>query len=345
MFLFANPVFLIVLPPLLFAAGWFVYARRVRKGVIFSAFVSLPKAKPTWRRLVLNAMPAFYLAGLALLILALARPQTRFDRSSRRANAIAIQMAVDVSGSMEALDFSTKDKLKTRLDMVKETFAEFVRHRPDDILGIVTFGGYATSRVPLTLDHSALLHVLQGVEIPRPSLDSAGRPTNSEELLTAIGDGLATALARIEKTHVKSRIIVLLSDGESNTGVIKPLDAARAAKTLGVKIYTIGVGSTGLAPFLTRDAWGRQTIARGEVRLDEDLLRNIAETTGGLYFNVRDPGGMQKALREIDKLERTEVRREIYCQYHEFFPWFLAPGFVLIALAVFFNVLLGRKVI
>ena len=274
-------------------------------------------------------------------MIALARPQTMFDRSSRRSDVIALQMVVDVSGSMEALDFSTPTQYKTRLDMVKETFAEFVKHRPDDLIGLVTFGGFAVSRVPLTLDHAALLHVLKGVEIPRPSLDAAGRPTSQEELLTAIGDGLATALARIEKASVTSRVVVLLSDGESNTGIVKPADAARAAKALGVKIYTIGVGSTGLAPFRMRDAWGRQVIQRGSAGF---ALLNLKET-GGLYFNVRDPKGMQNALREIDRLERTEVRREVFRQYHEFYPWFLTSGFVLLAAAVFLNVALGRKVI
>lgn len=345
MFRFAHPFFLPILLLFLLGAVYFVCLRRTRRGVVFSAFVNLPPKRSTWRKLLLDVLPLMYLAGLALCVVAMARPQALFDRSARRADAIAIQMVVDVSGSMEALDFSTRDVLKTRLDMVKETFADFVQQRPDDLLGLVTFGGYATSRVPLTLDHEMLLHVLKGVAIPRPSLDAAGQLTSSEELLTAIGDGLATALARVEKAPVASRVIVLLSDGESNAGIIKPGDAARAAKALGVKIYTIGVGSTGLVPFMVRDAWGRQTIRRGEVALDEAQLKEIAETTGGLYFNVLDSSGMQKAMRAINQLERTEVRREVYRQYREYYAWFLGGGLLLIALAVFLNVLLGRKVI
>jgi Ca-activated chloride channel family protein len=183
------------------------------------------------------------------------------------------------------------------------------------------------------------------VETPRPALDSQGKVANQEELLTAIGDALATACARLEKMEIKSKVIVLLSDGESNTGIIKPDDAIKAAKALGVKVYTIGVGSNGRAPFLTQDIFGRKAIQYAEVRIDEDLLRRIAETTKGQYFNVRDPKGLAKALAEIDKLEKTAVNRKNYNQYNEWYLHFLAPGLILLIMAISLNMLSFKEIV
>jgi len=284
-----------------------------------------------------------------LAIIALARPQTVFSRTRHSVDVIAIQMVVDVSGSMEALDMSIRTpagvKYRTRLDAVKETFARFVEERPDDLIGLVTFGGYATTRCPLTTDHSALLHVLKGVQIPKPAQDKDGRVINQEELLTAIGDALATACARMEHAEPKSKIIVLLSDGESNTGIIKPGEALEAAKKLDIKAYTIGVGSSDRAPFRGRDIFGRETIQYAHVSLDEKLLRKIADRTGGQYFNVRDPNGLKRAMDDINALEKTRVERDVYNQYNELFLWFLAPAVGLIVLATSFNMLVTRKIV
>lgn len=322
-----------------------VYARRVKHGAVFAPTRRLPAAARSWRRTLRLALPAFYLAGLVLAIIALARPQTVFSRTAVNANAIAIQMAVDISGSMQALDFSTAGKSRTRLDVVKETFADFIRRRPDDLIGLVTFGGFAVCRVPLTIDHGVLLHSLKGVETPRVRLDDEGNAANREELLTAIGDALATACARLEQAEIKSKIVVLLSDGESNTGAIKPDEAIEAARALGIKVYTIGVGSTGRAPFLTQDIFGRKTVGYAEVSMDEELLRRIAGKTNGRYFNVRDPKGLAKALQEIDKLEKTAVRREIYNQYDEWYLRFLAPGLAMLVLAASLNMFWFREII
>lgn len=344
MFHLANPFYLLLLMPLALAA-WAVLARRRRKAILFAATARVPPATLTWRTAAVVVAPVLFLAGIGLAIIGLARPQTVFSKTARQADAIAIQMVVDVSGSMEALDFSTRNAIRTRLDVVKETFDAFLDKRPDDLIGLVTFGGYATSRVPLTIDHGALAHALKGVEIPKPTLDAKGQLANQEELMTAIGDALATACARLEKSEVKSKIIVLLSDGESNTGMIKPDEAAKAAKALGLKVYTIGVGSNGQAPFMARDVFGRNVIQHAEVRIDEDLLRRIAEKTGGQYFNVRDPKGLTRALSDIDKLEKTSIRQEIYNQYTELFPRFLFPGLLALFLATSLNMAARREII
>lgn len=339
-----SPVYLLLFLPLA-AAAWFVTRRRVKQALLYAPFHRLPAKRTTWRTRLRPLAPLLYLAGIALTILALARPQTIFSRSVRKSDAIAIQMVVDCSGSMQALDFSTRDRQRTRLDVVKETFGQFVKQRPGDLIGLITFGGYASSRAPLTLDHDALLHSLQGVDTAREQFSKEGQLLNQEEMLTAIGDALATGCARLEKAEVKSRIMVLLSDGESNTGIIKPEDAAKAAKTMGIKVYTIGIGTTGQAPFLARDMFGRQAIATAYVRLDEELLQNLATTTGGKYFNVTDSKGLAQTMDEIGKLEKTTINTELFNKYDEHFLTFLLPGLALLCLGAAVNTWLGRCIL
>ena len=239
MFRFAQPAYFLLLIPLA-AAAWLVYRRHIRQGMIFSLASRLPASGTTWRTIAARILPAFSLLGIALSIAALARPQTVFSKTRRTADVIAIEMVVDASGTMDALDMSerlaTGDvKERTRLDAVKEAFATFIGKRPDDLIGLITFGGFATSRAPLTADHQALLHILKGVQVIKTGLDSDGQMVNQEETLTAIGDALATACGRLERAGAKSRIIVLLTDGLSNTGIIKPEDAMKAAKKLADK--------------------------------------------------------------------------------------------------------------
>lgn len=346
MFRFAHPYYFALLLPLA-GVAWLVYRKRVSAGLLFAPTHRIRRSH-TWRGVAAVLLPGLVLAGLLLTITALARPQKVFATTRDRSDSIAIEMVVDVSGSMEALDMSLRTatgvKVRTRLDAVKETFATFIEQRPDDLVGLVTFGGYATTRSPLTLDHRALLHVLKGVEIPKQSFDRQGQVVNREELLTAIGDALATACARLEDTEPTSRIIVLLSDGESNTGLIEPEEATRVAARMGVKIYTIGVGSTGMAPFRGRNAFGREQVYQAQVVLDEALLRRIAQQTGGRYFNVRDPQGLEKAMKEIDKLEKTAIERQTYRQYDEFFPRFLWPGLVFVLLGVGLNMAVAGRI-
>jgi Ca-activated chloride channel family protein len=345
MFRFADPVYFLLLIPLVLLAAW-LWRPRPSASLLFSAGARLPQNRTTWRTFLLPWSPVLFLLGLAGIVLALARPQSFLQRTLKNTEAIAIQMVVDCSGSMEALDFSTRDEMKSRLSVVKETFARFIGRRTGDLIGLITFAGYASTRAPLTLDHPALLHVLNGVEVPQGIFDGSGRIMNEEEMLTAIGDGLATACARLEKTpQVKSRIVVLLSDGESNTGLIKPPQSIQIAKALGVKVYTIGIGTTGQAPFKVRDAFGRTAVQYGQVRIDEDLLRRIAQETGGSYFNVQDPLGLDRALAAIDKLEKTTIDSTVFNQYRELMAPVLAASLFLLAVALGLQVALRGEVI
>lgn len=347
---FAWPYgFLLAIP--LGVAAWRMLRRGRRSGVKFAPVRRLPLRTAGWRARLANLTPFIFLAGAALLIVACARPRRPLNRESRNVDAIAIAMTVDVSGSMEALDLSptnvrSLDEAKTRLDVVKELFAKFVEARPDDLIGLITFGGYASSRMPLTADHDALLQVLKGVEVPAISFDANGNVIDPDETRTAIGDGLATALGRLKNADMKSRIVILLSDGVSNTGVVDPDEAAAAAAKLGVRVYTIGVGThSAHTPFRSKDMFGRVTVQYANMSFDESQLKSIAKKTGARYFGVRDAKGLKEALEEIDSLEKTTLDRTVYQRYREYFPPFLFAGALLVLAAVSLQMSASRRLV
>lgn len=337
-FRFATPwAFLLLLP--LLAAAWRMLRRPSRPAAIpFAPVRFLPRRTAGWRGTLARAVPFAFIAGAALLVVSAARPQTYFARESRSVDSIAIAMVVDVSGSMMALDLAKNPgaaDAPTRLDVVKEEFGTFIGKRPDDLITLVSFGGYASTRCPLTADHAAVMQYLKAVNVPGTTADDEGRQVSSEETLTAVGDGLTTACARLRESELKSKIVVLLSDGVSNTGLVTPERAAEIAKELGIKVYAIGVGSTtGYAPFRTRDAFGRSAVARGMVEFDEAELKGIASATGGRYYGVRDREGFEKVMEEIDALEKTHVERDVYNNYNERFAGPLLLGAVVLAAAV-----------
>ncbi|MBR0505242.1 MAG: VWA domain-containing protein [Kiritimatiellae bacterium] len=342
----AWPLCFLLFAPLALAA-WRMLRRGRHAGIKFAPVRRLPAKTAGWRARVANLSPWFFLAGAALLVVAAARPRTSLAHSSRSVDAIAIAMAVDVSGSMEALDFSPNMRMgRTRLDVVKDLFAKFVEARPDDLIGLVTFGGYASTRVPLTADHEMLRRVLEGVQVPSIAYDANGRPIDPEETLTAIGDGLATAIARVKDAEMKSKIVILLSDGVSNTGAVEPDAAAAAAAKLGIRVYTIGVGTrSSRTPFKVRDMAGRSVIRYADMSFDESQLKSIAAKTGARYFGVRDEDGLKAALEEIDSLEKTTLDRTVYQRWNEYFPWFLLPGAFLVLTAVSLQMAASRRLV
>lgn len=334
---FASPWFLAAVLPLAFAA-WRLLRRARRSGVRFSAVARVPSGAAGWRARVASTAPFVMIAALMLLTVAAARPRSPLAREKKSVDAIAIAMTVDVSGSMDALDLTPKgerfSRQTTRLAIVKKLFAEFVSKRPDDLIGLVTFGGYASTRSPLTADHDALLHVLKGVEIPPVALDAQGRPIAEDEQMTAIGDGLATAIARLKDAKPKSKVAILLSDGVSNAGAVEPAEAAEAASKLGIKVYAIGVGTKARnTPIIGRDFFGRQVVQYADMTFDEKQLKAIAKTTGGMYFAVNDRDSLEKALEEIDALETTRIEADAYDRWEEHFAFFLLSGALLLLLA------------
>jgi len=344
---FANPLMLLLFLPIAFAA-WRLLRRGRRSGIRFSAVGRLPARAAGWRAQVAALTPYFLLTGLSLLTFAAARPRTSLAHEKKSVDAIAIAMTVDVSGSMDALDLTPKgerfSRETTRLAVVKKLFAEFVEKRPDDLIGLVTFGGYASTRSPLTADHEALLNVLKGVEIPSIAVDAQGQAIARDEQMTAIGDGLATALARLKDAKPKTKIVILLSDGVSNTGAVEPDEAAAAAAKMGVKVYAIGVGTrSSRTPIFGRDFFGRATIQYADMTFDERQLRTIAKKTGGAYFPVNDRDSLEKALEEIDQLETTQLDADVYNRWAEHFVPFLLLGAVFVLVAVTFSMSATRR--
>ena len=344
---FANPWLMLLALPLAFVA-WRLLRRARRSGIRYPAISRLPAGAAGWRARVAGMTPYMMIAGLALMVVAAARPRTPLSHERKVVDAIAIVMTVDVSGSMEALDLTPEgmdpSRETTRLAVVKKLFAEFVAKRPDDLIGLVTFGGYASTRSPLTADHEALLNVLKGVEIPSIAVDAQGRQIGEGEQMTAVGDGLAVSVARLEEAKPKSKIVILLSDGVSNVGAVKPEEAAKAAAAMGVKVYAIGVGTNSRrTPIFTRDFFGRQVISYADMTFDEQQLKDIAATTGGMYFPVNDRDSLKLALDEIDQLETTRLDVDAYEHWSEHFAIFLLAGVLLVLAAVSLSMSAARR--
>ena len=340
---FQDPLWLLLLIPLL-GLGLLAIRRQQRVAVLYSDVSILGSLPVTLALRVKRLLPQVRILGMALVVIALARPQHGREEFRVRAEGVAIQMCIDRSGSMRAMDFRLDGKQVNRLEAVKRVFRDFVAGngrlpgRPDDLIGLIAFGGYADAKCPLTLDHGALLQVLDSVEIPRPIFDSRGNLLNQslfeEDLQTAIGDAVTLAVDRLKDVKAKSKVVILLSDGEQTAGVIDPPEAAETAKTFGIKIYSVGIGSTGWAPMPMEDRFGRTVLQRQPVRLDEETLELLAETTEGRYFNAEDTEALEKVYAEIDKLEKTLSEGRLYTEYRELYQYAMFPGLGLILLEI-----------
>lgn len=304
----------------------FLLARRAPGRVQFSSFRLLPGHAGSWRTRsswIPDALLA--LAAIALAV-ALAGPRIGEHYSRIEREGIAIMMVVDTSGSMAALDLSTDDRERTRLEAVQDVFEQFVLGgaglpgRPDDAIGVVSFARYADTACPLTLDHTNVTAVARGLEIV------TARPEDG----TAIGDALGLAVERLRESPARSRIALLLTDGVNNAGLESPNAAAELARTQNVKVYTIGAGTNGLAPMRVRDPFsGREILRSVQVEVDEATLEEIAKRTGGQYFRATDAAGLEEVYREIDRLERTKITEERSRQYREYFSLPLLLGLAL----------------
>ena len=250
----------------------------------------------------------------ALLIVGLARPQWGQGKSEVQASGVDIMLAVDVSGSMEALDFKLDGQPANRLDVVKSVVAKFVEARPNDRIGLVAFAGGPYLVSPLTLDHDWLKQNLERLQI---GLVEDG---------TAIGSALATSVNRLRDQPSKSKIVVLLTDGQNNAGKVLPATAAEAAKAMGVKVYTIGAGSQGEAPMPVKDQFGRRQVVMAKVDVDEDVLKKIADETGGKFFRATDTDSLKSIYREIDRMEKTTQTVKKFETYRELFTLAVIPA-------------------
>ncbi len=261
-----------------------------------------------------RALSALRLAAIALGLVAWARPQEGQSREESLTPVTDILLVLDISDSMRSLDFAPKDRLGAALDVLKT----FVQAREHDRLGLVLFAKYAFTQCPLTADRGALLGFLDKVKIGMV-----------DERQTAIGSALAVAAGRLKNSEAKSKVVVLLTDGNNNAGDVDPVTAAKAAAALGVKIYAVGAGSPEGGIFPEEGIFGRRLVRRPGQELDEATLRRVAETGGGRYFRATDMDSLKKIYKEIDALEKTEVQVVTFSDYQDrYFPFLLAAFFV-----------------
>ena len=275
-------------------------------------------AKP--RSKIGGFMAFFGLLAFALLIVAFARPRHGKGSTEVEASGIDIVLTLDVSGSMEALDFQLEGKVMNRLEVVKSVVAKFVGQRPNDKLGMVAFAGRPYLVSPLTMDHEFLAKRLASVKM------------GQVEDGTAIGSAIATSVSHLRNSTAKSRIIVLATDGVNNAGSVNPLTAAEAAKALGIKVYAIGTGVRGEAPMPVKDAFGNTHMQTVKVEIDEEMMREVATATGGQYYRATDTDSLDKIYESINQLEKTTRKLKKYQQYDELYLWFLVPGLCLLLL-------------
>jgi Ca-activated chloride channel homolog len=269
--------------------------------------------------------------ALILLLIALARPQLGEGQAQIKASGIDIVLALDLSGSMAAEDFELKGEAVNRLVIAKDVVQQFVKKRANDRIGLVAFAGRAYIATPLTLDHDFLLQNLDRLNL------------GALEDGTAIGSAISAASNRLRDLQAKSKIIVLMTDGQNNAGKVPPVTAAEAAQALGIRVYTIGVGTRGMARVPYINVFGQKAYVDQKVDIDDETLTKVAEMTGGKYFRAENTEGLRKIYDEIDQLEKTEVEVKKYQRYRELFPWFVVGGLALLLLEIILSNTVWRK--
>ncbi len=304
---FNNPeyLYLLIILPLLGFWYWYKH-RRDHAEIQVSSTESFISRKRSIKQYLYFSLYVFRIIAVGLLIVALARPQTTSSKQDVTIEGIDIVMALDVSGSMLAMDLKPD-----RLEAAKEVASEFIAGRPNDRFGLVIFSGETFTQAPLTTDHSVILNLFKDIK------------SGMIEDGTAIGDGLATSVNRLKESKAVSKVIILLTDGVNNMGSIDPLSAAEIAKLYGIRVYTIGVGSEGEAPYPIQTPFGTRVDYR-EVNIDEDMLQQVAELTDGRYFRATSNNKLREIYSEIDKLEKSKIDvTEFKKKNEEFFPFAL----------------------
>jgi Ca-activated chloride channel family protein len=329
-FTFAQPwllLLLLLLPVLAILQG----ARGSAPAVVYSSLAPLRSLGAPRRARAGGWLLTLVLLALGALIVALARPQMGRTLTHTEASGIDIMLALDVSRSMLAEDFTIGSERANRLEAVKQVTEKFIEGRPNDRIGIVAFAGRPYLVSPLTLDHQWLLQNLERIKI---GLVEDG---------TAIGSAIASASNRLRDRDSKSRIVVLLTDGDNNAGKISPATAAEAAKALGIKVYAIGAGTRGFAPMPVQFG-GRIIYQNVQVNVDEETLQQVAKLTDAQYFRATDTKSLAQIFEAIDKLEKSTVELSQYKEVRELFPWFVGAGGVLLGLHLLLAQTVWRRV-
>jgi Ca-activated chloride channel homolog len=329
---FAHPwlLLLLLLLPLL---AWLKGRRGRPPAFVYSSVQLVRSVLNVTRSRSGGILAALRWLVLALFIVALAQPRFATSETKVRASGIDIAVAMDLSGSMASEDFEIRDGRLNRLQMAKAVLRKFIEKRPNDRIGLVAFGSQAFIAAPMTLDHDFLFRNLDRLELD--SIDGSR---------TAIGSGLSAAINRLRELKSKSKIVILMTDGQSNAGKVAPLTVAEAAKALGIKVYTIGIGMHGTSPMPVYMAGRKVGYRQVPVDVDEETLKKIAGMTGGKYYRADNAEKFQSIYGEIDKLEKSEAEIKKYTQFRELYPWFLAPGLGLLMVEILLRNTLLRRI-
>jgi Ca-activated chloride channel family protein len=324
---FHNPEFLILLVLLIPYIIWYVLKFRKKEASLqVSSITGLKHLNHSVKYYLKHLLFGARIFAIALLIVALARPQSSRSWKNVTTKGIDIVLALDISSSMLARDFNPN-----RLEASKDIATEFISGRPNDRIGLVVFSGESFTQCPLTTDHAVLINLFKDVK------------SGMIEDGTAIGMGLATSVNRLKDSETESKVIILLTDGVNNKGSIAPATAAEIASTFNIRVYTIGVGSRGSAPYPVQTPYGLQ-YRNMEVEIDEEVLQNIAASTGGEYFRATDNQKLKSIYQEIDKMEKSRIEVKEYSEKNEEFFWFALIGGVLLLLELIFKTTILRSI-
>lgn len=322
---FAHPGFLYLLLVLIPMIGWYIWKQGdFHAAIKISSVAGFMKAPKTYKYYFRHSLFGLRVLAVAMLVVALARPQSTNSWQNVTTEGIDIVLAMDISGSMLAEDFKPN-----RLEASKEVAQEFIKARPNDRIGLVLFSGESFTQCPLTIDHAVLLNLFKNIK------------SGMIEDGTAIGNGLANAVTRIKDSDAKSKVIILLTDGVNNMGEIAPVTSAEIAKTFGIRVYTIGVGTQGMAPYPVRTPWGTTQYQNMEVEIDEDVLKDIAGLTDGKYFRATSNKTLKEIYHEIDRMEKAKINVTNFSKRkEEYFLWALIAGIL-----IFIEILLKNTIL
>jgi len=327
-FLFREPGWLwllLAVPPLLALRFWRL--RRGRRSLSYptAGLLEALGGRHPWHPWVSTLLLTM---ALSCIVFALARPAARTSRTSVTTEGVAIMLVLDISGSMVAEDF----KPHNRIDVARTVLADFVRRRPDDRIGLITFAAMPFLRCPLTSDHKALLSIVADLKaVNRQELDG-----------TAIGDALVAAGKRLLSAPEKSRVVILLTDGENNRGQFEPLQAAQLLASHKIRIDVVGIGSTGVVPYPVMDANGNRSYQYVHIGFNEESLQALSRATDGVYYNATDTKGLARVFDAIDRLERSKVNSSAYVRFRDFFLWPAGLALLLLTAEAFWRVGPGR---
>lgn len=324
---YKNPEFFYLLLLLIPLIAWYIWQqKKLGASLQFSSNMGFARIPKNWKYYFRHSVFVLQMLSLSVLIVALARPQSSNSWSNVTTKGIDIVIALDISGSMMAMDFTPN-----RIEAAKDVAIQFISGRPNDRIGLVIFSGESFTQCPLTTDHATVINLFKGVE------------SGMIEDGTAIGNGLATAVSRLKDSDAISKVVILLTDGDNNRGEIAPVTAAELAKTFGIRVYTIGIGTMGMAPFPVQTPFGVQ-VRDVEVKIDEVTLQKIASTTDGKYFRATNNNKLAEIYQEIDKLEKSKIDVKEYSKKQEEYLKYASAGTLLLLLGMFLKTTIFRNI-